>query len=102
MDNATELNCANSSYVFFISNVDKRHIENLKWNFLKNKKGQDFVCTRVNNQTMYLHHIIMRRTGIKQPSPKHIVSHINENKLDNRRENLHWITKSQAKAQKII
>ena len=45
-----------------------------------------FICTRVNNITHYLHDIIMRKSGIRSPRPKHIIVHKNNNTLDNRRE----------------
>ena len=94
--NYKEFKCSGSEQAFKVSDRDVHYITslNFSWYFWKNKKGECYVCTRVHNQTMYLHRIIMMKMGMKQPSPKHIVIHVNNDKLDNRRENLQWIHKN--------
>ena len=89
-----ELKCIESDYVFIISETDKPYIEKYSWHYWKNNKGIEFISTRINNRTIYLHDVIMMRRGIKQPSKKHIVCHVNKNTLDNRRENIVWMLKN--------
>ena len=42
-----------------------------------------------------LHQLVMECWGQKQPSPKHIIDHIDRNKLNNDISNLRWVTPSE-------
>lgn len=47
------------------------------------------------NWSLFLHVAIMERSGVKQPSPQHVVvDHRNGDSLDCRKANLRWATRS--------
>lgn len=80
-----------------ISSIDENFIDNLncEWYFWKvYQKGGGYICGKVDGNTRYLHDIIMRRIEDK-PGDNYSVDHINQDKLDNRRENLRWATQSE-------
>lgn len=43
----------------------------------------------------FLHQLVMECWGPKQPSPNHIIDHIDRNKLNNDISNLRWVTPSE-------
>jgi hypothetical protein len=46
----------------------------------------------INSHKRLVHRLIMEHFGPPKPGPEYEVDHINRNKLDNRLENLRWIT----------
>ena len=83
-----------------ISTIDVDFIDNLNttWYFWKggndNKCTGGYICCKLDGTTRYLHDLIMRRIEDK-PGENYSVDHINQDKLDNRRENLRWATQSE-------
>ena len=76
-----------------VSLCDKDFVESFKGTWYLWKHG-GYIAARYNGRHRYLHDLIMRRKEDK-PSDKYSVDHINQNKLDNRRENLRWATQSE-------
>lgn len=64
----------------------KNNFKNMKWCVTKNHKGL-YAQKRTNEGKIYLHRYIMN-------NPNGIVDHINNNTLDNRKENLRVTTTS--------
>ena len=90
-----ELSCTNA--ITKVSLCDKDFVESFKrtWYLWKgNSKGGGYICIHYNGRTRYLHDLIMRRKEDK-PGDTYSVDHINQDKLDNRRENLRWATQSE-------
>ena len=69
-----------------VDNEDFEKLIEKKWS--KGKQG--YPCGRVNNTTITMHQFIIGKAPDKQ-----IIVHINQNKLDNRKENLRYATYSQ-------
>ena len=68
---------------------------NCSWYYWKCNKGTDgYIAGHIEKKCVYLHKIIMNNIE-KQPSKNHSVDHINQNKMDNRRNNLRWATQSE-------
>lgn len=43
-------------------------------------------------KTIYVHRLVCKTFNGEPPTPSHQVNHINENRFDNRAENLEWVT----------
>lgn len=50
---------------------------------------------KINKKTRLVHQLVMEYFGPPKPGPKYQIDHINRNKLDNRIENLRWVTASE-------
>uniref|UniRef100_A0AB39JEB8 HNH nuclease domain-containing protein n=1 Tax=Florenciella sp. virus SA2 TaxID=3240092 RepID=A0AB39JEB8_9VIRU len=80
-----------------ISTIDDIYINNLHitWYYWKGgKSGGGYIRGHYKGKCIYLHDLIMRRIEDK-PGENYSVDHINQDKLDNRRENLRWATQSE-------
>lgn len=73
------------------------------WQFHRDQRGKPYVRRQVRiygrQLGIYLHRAVMLRVS-PRPSPAHVVDHINGNGLDNRRQNLRWVTPKQNLANK--
>ena len=86
--------------VAIISPEDYRHL--MQWSWHAAKKGRQTITyyaeRRVNSKTenrhIGLHQEVVKRVGIVIP-PGYTIDHINNDPLDNRRENLRVVTESQ-------
>lgn len=47
---------------------------------------------KINQKTRMIHQLVMEHFGPPKPGPEYQIDHINRNKLDNRIENLRWVT----------
>tara|TARA_B110000902_G_C14187585_1_gene542923 strand:+ start:595 stop:1143 length:549 start_codon:yes stop_codon:yes gene_type:complete len=86
-----ELSCTNA--ITKVSLCDKDFVESFKGTWYLWKHG-GYIRIWYKGRHRFLHDLIMRRMEDK-PSDKYSVDHINQDKLDNRRENLRWATQSQ-------
>lgn len=74
--------------IVLISPEDYEMLSNYKWNISKGRNTNYAVAT-INKKTVMMHRLINN-------TPSHLVTdHINRNGLDNRRENLRSVTKSE-------
>jgi len=81
-------------YICVVSNEDYRILNKYSWYISrsagnKRKLGEPYAATMINGKKTYMHRLIM---GLPK---KKIVDHINNQTLDNRRENLRIITQKQ-------
>ena len=86
-----ELSCTDA--ITKISLCDKDFVESFKGTWYLWKHG-GYIRIWYEGRHRYLHDLIMRRIEDKS-GDKYSVDHINQDKLDNRRENLRWATQSQ-------
>lgn len=83
------------SLVTLVSEEDYPFLAQWAWGLQVDNRGKNYVRRYRGSSNIYLHRVIMRRIG-KAPSPAHrYVDHINNDGLDNRRENLRWATASE-------
>ncbi len=71
-----------------VSDEDYEHLIQFKWH--KNKAG--YINSTFNNKKWLLHRYIMIELVGNKELTKHYIDHINNNKLDNSRENLRIVT----------
>lgn len=50
---------------------------------------------RKNRKGKYVHILVMENFGPPKPGPEYEIDHINRNRLDNRLENLRWVTRTE-------
>lgn len=84
-----------ADYACRVDYIDYTYAIQFQWIASHYKKQPKLLYFRrtENRATVYLHRVIMQRTGISQPSRKHIlVDHIDGNTLNCQRENLRWAT----------
>jgi hypothetical protein len=78
----------------FVSNEDYERVMKYKWHcsssLLKSGNYYKYVSTSIKGKTLRLSHLILGK-----PENGMVVDHINNNPLDNRRENLRFATRSQ-------
>lgn len=98
---------AKAQYSTLISNEDYEAVSANRWTYKLSHPPSGAVYARRHfrvrgrRYTLLLSHFILERAGIARPSPIHTADHKNRNTLDDRRENLHWLTpKEQAKNRK--
>lgn len=78
-------------FICVVSNTDFNWLSKYNWRITrskgKNRKfGEPYACTTINKKKIYMHRLIMKNP-VKQ-----IVDHINNQTLDNRRENLRIVS----------
>lgn len=74
------------NHVVIIDDIDEDFCKKYKWRI----NGDGYVLTTIDNKTFSLHQILM-----PCPPLKHIIHHVNGNKLDNRSVNLKYVTYSE-------
>ena len=60
--------------------------------FKINSITEGYYCIRYKGKRHYIHHIVMELFGPPRPGPEYQIDHKNQNRLDNRIENLRWVT----------
>lgn len=77
-----------NGFYFQVSEQDAEIALQYRWY----KSALGYIVTSKNNKKPFLHRLIM---GIAPDASRPFVDHINGNKLDNRRENLRWASRSE-------
>lgn len=80
-----------------VARISAEDIDILEQRFCLDARGYVSVTNADHHRRSALHRLIMPRVAAC-PNDTYEVDHINRDKLDNRRENLRWATKSQNKA----
>jgi hypothetical protein len=81
-------------YITVVSNEDFKKVNKYSWHVTRSggkgrKKGEPYAATFINGKKIYLHRYIMGQ-------PKgFVVDHLNQQTLDNRRENLRVCTQKE-------
>jgi len=72
-----------------VSECDYEHLKQFKWNI----NNKEYVNCHINKKLWRIHrYIFIEILGNKDLTRHHFIDHINNNKLDNRRENLRVVT----------
>lgn len=79
----------NQTITITISPEDADLIHKHKWHY---DPTTGYVKTRRGRHTISMHRLIL---GVNYRETHLVIDHINRNKLDNRRENLRWVTHSE-------
>jgi HNH endonuclease len=84
-----------------VSEEDYAWITRKQWSFHIDQRGKAYVrrCTGADSAgrrtAIYLHREVMRRISSPPTGQHTMVDHINGHGLDNRRDNLRWVTPSE-------
>ncbi len=95
---------ARTQYVVRVSDEDWDYLIQFKWTYAVSHKFGALVYARRSircgsyNVTELMHRVVIVRAGWERPSKRHFVDHINGDSLDNRRENLRWVTAQENRA----
>ena len=84
-----EIPIKNKNIVTLVSPEDYENVKSKSLFILNTKSGKKYVLITINSSLILLHHYI-----IGKPPKGQIVDHRNGNELDNRRENLRFVTYS--------
>lgn len=84
MTNKLSVNSKGKVIYFIIDDKDYLNVSKYKWWI----KDNNYVYTQIKRKTIYLHRLIMGQSSLE-------IDHINHDTLDNRRENLRFVTRSQ-------
>lgn len=90
-----------------VSPEDYEYLSQWSWSYKRStrKHGENIYAkrsvsiwengVRVKTISIYMHHVVLERMGIKPRTSRHTADHINCDTLDNTRENLRWATRRQ-------
>jgi hypothetical protein len=73
----------NAKHGYSLVDSDQAYLD--KYNWTKGTRG--YPTTHIDGKNVYLHHLI-----VGKPQPRFVVDHINRDALDNRRENLRFVS----------
>lgn len=88
-------------YITVVSNEDYKKLNKYSWRVTRSggknrKKGEPYACTTIKGKKVYLHRLIMGNPdGL-------VVDHLNQQTLDNRRENLQVVTQKENLANRTL
>lgn len=69
--------------------------------YIPKNPNMGYYRVKTSNGHKYVHRLVMELFGPPKPGPEYEIDHINRNRLDNRIENLRWVTRQENNYNKV-